>query len=575
MEIHEIKQQKWRPFIDIIIKAKLPWRWYILNLLISFGLTTATVKLPQLAGNIMGGQIFDREIVMTYIWVSLLLAFITVPTGIFTSWIELTTDRKIQNMVWTKFIKMPVSFFNRLKPTTLTSRVTSDTTQISYLLMTLFNMVNMVYGLALMLRTMFGMSPQIVFSLSFVLPWLILVAFVVGRFFFKAQHKMQERYANFTSFVTERLANIRQIKSSGTEEAEMRQGYEVAREHYKAQIYKAKVSLFSEPAMYSIEAYCRAIILIYGGVLVSRGQLDMAGLITMFLYSQTISLYALQMVLFFRSSKEAQGATAKVARILEVEDEKRERKKSFNMPDEDIRFEKVSFGYERQSVLSNLDFRIRKGEVTAIIGPSGSGKTTILNMLERFYAPDSGKILFGEVPIEDIHLDDWRNAIGYVAQSSPLLEGSIRDNIVYGLHREATDEEIVRAAKVANAHDFIMELPGGYETNVGEHGSKLSGGERQRIAIARTVIKDPDYLLLDEATSNLDARNEVEVQQALNNLMKGRTTVVVAHNIQTVKDAHHIIVLDEGRVQDEGRHEDLYRKDSLYRKYFDLQFGYN
>lgn len=575
MEINEIKQQKWRPFIDVLIKAKLPWKWYILNLLIAFGLTTVTVKLPQLAGNIMGGQIFDRDIVSTYIWVSLLLAFIMIPTGIFTSWLDLTTDRKVQNLVWAKFIKMPVSFFNRLKPTTLTSRVTSDTTQISYLLMTLFNLVNMVYGLALMLRTMFGMSTRIVFALSFVLPLLILIAFVTGRFFFKAQHRMQERYANFTSVVTERLANIRQIKSSGTEDSEMRQGYEAAREHYKAQIYKAKVSLFSEPAMYSIESYCRAIILIYGGVLVSRNQLDMASLITMFLYSQTISLYALQMILFFRTSKEAQGATAKVSRILEVEDEKRERKKSFSMPDEDIRFENVSFGYDRQQVLSDLDLRIRKGEVTAIIGPSGSGKTTILNMLERFYEPDSGRILFGDVPIEDIHLDDWRNAIGYVSQNSPLLEGTIRDNIVYGLHREATDEEIVRAARLANAHEFIMALPGGYDANVGEHGAKLSGGERQRIAIARSVIKDPDYLLLDEATSNLDSRNEAEVQKALNNLMKGRTTVVVAHNIQTVKDAHHIIVLDEGRVQDEGRHEELYRKDSLYRKYFDLQFGYN
>ena len=576
MQINEVEKQKWGPFFNLIVKSKLPWKWYILNLLFSFALTTVSVKLPQLAGNIMGGEIFDRQIVTTYIGVSLLLTIINVPTSIFASWIELTTDRKIQNLVWTKFIKMPISFFNKLNPTSLTSRVTSDTSQISYTITFLFTLVNIVYGLFLILKTIFEMSSAMVLALSVVIPWVILIAFAIGRFYFKAQHKMQERYANFTNFVTERLTNIRQVKSSGTEDLEVQQGYEVAMEHYRAQIYKAKVSFFSEPAMYSIESYCQAIILIYGGVLVSRGQLDMASLVTMFLYSQTISMYATQFVMFFRFSKEAQGATAKVSEILEVENEELARKKSFALPDEDIRFEGVSFRYDQQEVLSNLNFNIPKGEVTAIIGPSGSGKTTILNMLERFYEPNSGRIMFGNVPVDDINLDEWRNAMGYVAQSSPLLAGSIRDNIVYGLHREVKEEEVIRAAKLANAHDFIMKLPDGYDTDVGEYGSKLSGGERQRVAIARTVIKDPDYLLLDEATSNLDAHNEVEVQKALNNLMKGRTTIVVAHNIQTVKNADNIIVIDGGQVQDIGKHEELYHKDnSLYRKYFDLQFGYN
>lgn len=575
MKAGVIGEQKWAPFIQLIKKSKLPWKWYFLNLIISFGLTTITVKLPQMAGNIMGGQIFDREVVTTYIVVSLVFAIINVPTSIFAAWIDLTTDRRVQNVVWTKLIKMPVSFFNKLNPTTLTSRVTSDTTQISYALTFLFGLVNMVYGLALILKTVFDVSPQMVLALSFVLPWLVIIALVTGRFFFKAQHRMQEKYADFTSFVTERLTNIRQVKSSGTEDLEVQHGYEVAMEHYKSQIYKAKVSLFSEPAMYSIESYCKGIILIYGGILVSGNQLDMASLVTIFLYSQTISLYSLQFVMFFRFLKEAQGASARVGEIMGADNEELERKKSFALPDEDIRFEGVSFGYDQQEVLSNLNFKIPKGEVTAIIGPSGSGKTTILNMLERLYQPKAGRIMFGDVPIEEIHLDEWRNAIGYVAQNSPLLAGSIRDNIVYGLHRQATEEDIIRAAKLANAHDFIMKLPDGYDTNVGEHGSKLSGGERQRIAIARTVIKDPDYLLLDEATCNLDSYNEAEVQKALNNLMKGRTTIVVAHNIQTVKNAHHIIVLDNGQVQDAGKHEELYNKDTLYRKYFDLQFGYN
>lgn len=576
MEANQVKKQKWGLFFKLIGKSKLPWHWYILNLLISFGLTTVTVKLPQLAGNIMGGQIFDKKIIMTYVGVSILLALLNVPTGIFTAWIDLTTDRKIQNMVWMKFIKMPISFFNKLNPTSLTSRVTSDATQISYIINFLFTIVNIIYALALILKTVFAMSPSMVWALSLVLPWLFIIAFGIGRFYFKAQHLIQEKYSYYTNFITERLVNIRQVKSAGTEDLEMQQGYSVAMDLYKSQIYKAKVSFFSEPATYSVQSYCQAVILIYGGILVGRNQLDMTSLVTIFMYSQSISLYALQFVMFFRFTKEAQGATAKVGEILEIENEQHERKRSFTLPDQDIIFEGVSFNYDQRKVLSNLNFKIPKGEVTAIIGPSGSGKTTILNIIERFYEPSAGKISFGDVPIEDINLDEWRNAIGYVAQNSSLLQGSIRDNITYGLHREATEEEIIRAAKLANAHDFIMKLPDGYNTNVGEFGSKLSGGERQRIAIARTVIKDPDYLLLDEATSNLDSHNEAEVQEALNNLMEGRTTIVVAHNIQTVKNAHNIIVLDGGQIRDIGKHDELYgKKESLYRKYFDLQFGYN
>jgi ATP-binding cassette subfamily B protein AbcA/BmrA len=267
------------------------------------------------------------------------------------------------------------------------------------------------------------------------------------------------------------------------------------------------------------------------------------------------------------------GATERLSQILEHEQEEQLEGAVQVDPTLPLIIDQVSFSYPTSDVvLRQLSFTIEPGQVTAIVGPSGSGKTTLFSLLERFYEPTEGIIRQGETPIQEFNLREWRQQFGYVSQESPLLAGTVRENICYGMDREVTDEEVHQAARLAFADEFIQALPDGYETEVGERGIKLSGGQRQRIAIARAILQNPKILMLDEATSNLDSTSEKVVQEALANLMKGRTTLVIAHRLSTVVDADKIVVIEKGRVTGEGTHEELWKSHTLYQQLVKHQF---
>jgi len=528
----------------------------------------------KLSGQIMSGEaVSDTAILWKYAGLMALSMGVTVAFTVSNSWAGYWTERKLQTRLWTKMIRMPMRLYDQQDPLSLISRVTEDTMLVTYSMSYLFTFLNSVYTLSLMLKEIWGMNRSITLALLLVLPYIWATMVIPGRFKFSAKKAVREKMSKLTGFVAERLTSITLVKSAANENADLQLGYEYAEELYKAKVKYWLIDGASQPFTYGIEGIVSAIILISGSILVQDGRLDMAGLMTMFAMRSTIYNYMLQFVFCFHYIKDAQGSTAKIAELMTFQPEVLARELSFTQPEDDIAFENVSFRYDDKDVIQNVSVIIPKGKVTAIVGPSGAGKTTLLSLLERLYTPNEGQIRFGDTPVEKIHLDQWRGAMGYIQQASPLLSGTIRDNIVYGLNRPAKDEEVVKAAKTANAYDFIMELPDGFDTDIGQLGGKLSGGERQRIAIARMIIKDPDYLLLDEATSSLDAENEAEVQAALSAVMAGRTAVVVAHNLRTVVNADNIIVMDQGRIQATGTHQSLYGSNELYTRYFDLQFA--
>ncbi len=565
------QKQEWKPFFHLLKEAKLPWGWYVFNIAASLVCSTVMVKMPQVAGKIMAGEIFDSGLVALYIAVTIGGAFASLPISVLDSWISLRADRNLRKIVWKRIIHLPMKEVDAMPPTSLVSRVTSDTSTISYTLSYIFSMFNNVYSLVLMLITIAGMNMKIFLMMGLLIPC-IMLANIPSHFMYHARDEQQNAAASYTNFLAERLSALRQIKVCASEEKEDIRNDEAAKACFRARIRLAKLDFISQPLIYGMDAVVQAVVLIYGGYLLNAGEINSEVMVSLFMYAVMLPTYCYQFVFCWQNIKQSQGAARTAGKLVQTETEEMRRKQSFAIPDADLRLEDVCFAYEgKEQVLDHVSMEIPRGKVTAIAGPSGSGKTTVLKLLERLYQPDSGRIMFGGREAEDIHLDEWRASFGMVPQNSPLLFGTVRDNITYGIEGNVSEKEMDRALEAANVREIIERMQDGMESDIGDVGSRLSGGERQRIALARMILKDPEYLLLDEATSSLDAHNESRIMKALGILMRGRTSVVVAHNLRTIKHADHIIFMEKGRVVGTGTHDSLYRNNEKYRRYVDLQ----
>ena len=483
--------------------------------------------------------------------------------------------------VYSKLLTMPMSFFSEKRVGELSSRISSDLSQIQDAIsFTLAEFLRGIFTLIIGLFFIFWISAKLALVMLAMVPLLAIIAVVYGKRIRKMARKAQDQLADSGTIVQETFQGISVVKAFTGE------FYEVSRYVKSIQSvlitairnarYRGAFVSFMIVSVFGTIAF----VMWYGAGMIQSGELTIGSLTMFVIFSMFVGGTFAGFADIFSQLQKTLGATQSVREILRSEGEAVELKPVTVEPqyhlNGNVRFDHVAFSYPGRKdipVLRDLSLSAFNGEQIAIVGPSGAGKSTIASLLLHFYEPDSGAVLFDERSAREFPLTQLRRQMAFVPQDVVLFGGSIKDNIAYG-KPGATEEEIVAAAKNANAHDFIMSFPEKYETIVGERGIKLSGGQRQRIAIARAILKDPAILILDEATSSLDSESEQLVQEALENLMKGRTSFVIAHRLSTIRNADKIVVIDQGVVVETGTHNELINHNGLYRKLNDMQFEF-
>ncbi|OIO38699.1 MAG: hypothetical protein AUJ72_02035 [Candidatus Omnitrophica bacterium CG1_02_46_14] len=488
--------------------------------------------------------------------------------------------RDLRNEVYQKIIHLPLSFFGKSQAGALVSRITYDTVVIrdavsEGLTDLLFQPVQIVINLIVLfwLKFIFSIPWTLMLVIFILMPLVIYPVMRVGRRLKKISRSAQEQVASINSTLFESISGIRIVQGFGMEKYECDRFAGQNQSLYKTMMLSISRMIIVSPITECIGFVCSAAVLWIGGKEVIGSHMS-PGAFTAFM----LALFTLQKP-FKRLSRvhgiyqHALAAAERIFEILDTPNEIADKKNAQAIAPlkKEIRFENIAFGYTARKVLTGINLSIKAGEIVALVGPSGAGKTSLMNLLPRFYEVAEGKILIDGTDIRDVTLTSLRAQIGIVSQETILFNDTVSANIAYG--RPQTNlADIEKAARIANAHDFISKLPKKYQTMVGDRGTRLSGGERQRLSIARAVLKNPPLLILDEATSALDSESEILVQDAIHNLMQGRTVLVIAHRLSTIKDAHRIVVINEGRLAELGTHEELMKLNGIYKRLYELQF---
>lgn len=564
------KESSTKNFFALLKKLKWPIGVTVLALILSLMTTIAGLVIPLITKTLvdtLADALFNWKTAAFLFVIFIVQALTGGVSHYLLTYIGETVVADLRGKLWNKVLRLPVSYYDANETGETMSRITQDTTTLKELVTNhLVTFVSGVISIVGSIIILFFLSWQMTLIMLISIPISMAIIIPLGRIMHKVAKATQAEMAKFSGHLGRVLGDIRLVKASRAEVTEAEQGQKAIRSLFGFGLKEAKIQAVISPIMTLTMMSILVVILGYGGSQVSRGILSAGTLVAIIFFMFQIIVPFAQMASFFTSFQKAVGATERIQHIIEMESEVSTGEQV--VPEGIIKFEDVHFSYESgKEVLSGISFEANPGTVTALVGPSGGGKTTVFSLLERFYLPTNGEVSIGGKSIHTIALSEWRGKIGYVSQESPLLSGSIMDNIAYGLDKRPTTEEVRRAAEAANALDFIEEMPEQFETLVGERGMKLSGGQRQRIAIARALLYNPEILLLDEATSNLDSGSETHVQEALVRLMEGRTTLIIAHRLATIIHADQLIFLEKGKVTGKGKHEELIATHELYREF--------
>jgi subfamily B ATP-binding cassette protein MsbA len=485
--------------------------------------------------------------------------------------------KDVRNALYRHLHELPLGYFTNERTGELISRITNDVTIINGGISALFvTMIREPLLVLVFLGLAISLSWQLTLISFFVFPFALSIISIIAIRLHKERSISQERLADITAVLQETISGVKVVKAFGMENFENRKFREQTRRYFSSLIKITRIRDLASPMTEILSVIAGAVIIWFGGQQILLDHTLNASEFFSFLFIIFQVMPPIKELTNVNNRiQEASAAAARIFEILDTQPSIRNDANAVMLPgfNSSIEFYNVSFSYNgSDTVLSGVNLQIRKGEVLAVVGPSGSGKTTLVDLVPRFYDPSSGSIFIDGIDLRKLDIHALREKIGIVTQETILFNDSVKNNIAYGLEN-CPIENIIAAAKAANAHNFIMEMPQQYENVIGERGVKLSGGERQRLSLARAILKNPPILILDEATSALDTESEILVQEAINNLMSGRTSIVIAHRLSTIQHADRIIVLHEGKIVEVGTHIELIANpQGLYRKLYELQF---
>lgn len=570
----ENKKSDLKPFIQLILSTKIPKTALIVGMIGSILTTLAGLVVPMLTKNLVDG--FSVSSLSVPLLVAIGLAFVVqaVISG-FSIYLLAKVGQKIvaslREKMWLKLVRLPVGYYDQNSSGETVSRVVNDTSVVKDLITDHFpQFITGIISIIGAVTLLIIMDWKMTLLMLVAVPVTLAVMIPLGKRMAKISRGLQDETATFTGNVQQTLGEIRLMKASTAEKDEEAKGISGIDKLLGYGLKEARVFALIAPLMQFVIMLVIVVIIAYGGMRVASGEMSTGTLVAFLLYLFQIIMPITTFAMFFTQLQKAKGATERIIDILEVPLENGQDGIEKDISNEVIEVANVSFSYtEDEPVIDGISFRANPGEMIAFAGPSGGGKTTVFGLLERFYEPTEGEIRIGGTPVPDISIQSWRSQIGYVAQESAMMAGTIRENLTYGLddRENITDDRLWQVAEMAYADQFIKEFTQGLDTEVGERGVKLSGGQRQRIAIARAFLRDPKILMMDEATASLDSQSEGVVQQALSRLMEGRTTFVIAHRLSTIVDADQIIFIEKGRITGQGTHEELIASHTLYHKF--------
>ena len=484
--------------------------------------------------------------------------------------------RDLRNKMYKKSMDLPLSYYSEEKKGDLMSRMTSDVQEIEWSIMQTLEMIfREPLTVLLLFSLMLLISVKLTIYILLLLPIAALFIVLLGKSLKNASRKSKETLGGLISVIEETLGSLKVIKAFSAMQPMRKKFEDINQSYYKQSVKVYRKTDLSSPLTETVVTGILMYILFIGGSMVFKGELTGPLFLTYFILASQLIPPIKQLTTSYSNIQKGIASEERIDKILLADNLiiDKANAKILEQFSQEIEYKNLWFAYHKGDdgyVLRNINLKIEKGKTIALVGQSGSGKTTLADMLPRFYDSDKGELLIDGSDIKNLSTESVRKQIGVVTQESILFNDSVKSNIVFGM-QNVSETEVIEAAKIANAHEFISQLPNGYDTMIGDRGGKLSGGQRQRISIARAILKNPSILILDEATSALDTESEKLVQEALSNLMKNRTSIVIAHRLSTIANADEIIVMHKGEIIERGTHTQLIAVNGTYKKLCDMQ----